>query len=511
MDIDPKVRFGISSDGSLVMRGRDTRFNTDKSYTFTRPQIIEFPNAGSQPDTVNDQLILKTPTAAGSASIVGQFGVVKKNAVTFLNAGGVDYRASANQSHNFYTGSNIVSGASLIAQIYSGGLYINGKGTFTQEVIAGVGLTTPKSTLSTAASSAARGFLISANNLTLNNGYTFVYCDTTYVIGCSGTPTASCAAQTNSTDCNNLSSLGCSWSGGSCDAFSYDQSTCESVSGCTWGSTANCNVFEDEYSCVEGTGYQCSWSNGEDCGSYFYDESSCNAQSGCSWTSEGGDDCSTYYYDEESCNGQEGCSWDSEFSVCNGTFGASGYCEGTFGAGCSGTYFVEGCYGTYGSCTGTASCAGFNTEGGCNAVSGCSWSSNMNLFLPTIANATDTTDIGRFYTIVKARGSGSIIIQPQSGEQVNFTTSYTLSTVGQGVGLHAYSLRGSCADFQSNLGTCASTAGCYVYDACSAYSNQEDCENNSCSWSEEDGCSGGAQSCLGTYVISNNWFKVWSN
>lgn len=460
-----------------------------------------------------------TVSAVGKSN--GQPGTTRH--ASFDNTGGntwIDFRFSGlNKAHIGATASGEVStwisggnGHSVYHQPTNSLISYNvpsafahyGNGLFGGSVHAGA-TSTPTSTLQTQGGTALKVKYITANQ-TLDNTATKWIVDPSTAV-CTGVPTNACSSYNNEVDCLARDAHGgCSWFAGySCSTYNGDESGCTGQSGCTW-EQASCSVYGDETSCNSQSG--CSWTNNpQDCSTL--DETSCGSTSGCT---QNYDDCSNYSDgggDGTACNAANGgsyCSYDSITGACSG---GSWYvsCSGTYDSySCTGTYATGACTGTYGAaCSGSASCGGIDDSTNCNAESGCSWQTAITLTLPNLTTCPD-----RDYWVYNASSSNAdVVIVPHAGQQIDHTTSYTLSTFKDWVHISPFYRTASCGGF--NEGTCNSTAGCSAYYAnCSWNSVDYVCEGDaSCSaYGNEYDCVAATyySGCSGTYVVSQNWY-----
>lgn len=373
-----------------------------------------------------------------------------------------------------------------------------GYGVFQAGVNAG-STNTPTSSLVSSGGTALKVKYVTANQ-TLDNTATEWIAEPSTPI-CSGVPTTSCSAYSNESDCLNRDAHGgCSWFAGySCSVYNGDEGNCTGASGCTW-EQASCSGFGDQSTCESYSG--CSWTNTpQDC-SGFGDQGTCESYSGCTWNYS---DCSDFNGDQSSCEGTSGCSWDSGTDTCSGYYNQ--YCSGSYDSySCTGTYATGNCTGMFGSyCSGTAACAGIDDSTNCNAEPGCNWQSAITLTLPDMTTCPD-----RDYWIYNNSTSNyDVIIVPYSGQQIDHTSSYTLSNFKDWVHISPFYRILSCSVLSE--ASCNSTAGCTAtYPNCTWNYVDNACEGG-------DGCSGyGDQysceaatyygGCTGTYVASKNWY-----
>ena len=380
-----------------------------------------------------------------------------------------------------------------------------GYGVFAQGVNAG-SVANPSSTLVSQGGTALKVKYVTASQ-TLDNTATEWIADPSTAV-CTGAPSNACSSYTNETDCLARDAHGgCSWFAGySCSTFNGDQSGCEGQTGCTY-ETASCSDFGDQTACEAQTG--CTWTNTpQDCSSL--DETTCGSTSGCT---QNYDDCSNYSDgggDGTACNAANGgsfCTYDSGTGACTG---GSWYvsCSGAYdNYSCTGgTYYTGNCTGTYGaSCSGTAACGGIDDSTNCNAEPGCTWQTALTLTLPDMTTCPD-----RDYWIYNGSSSNNdVVIVPYGGQQIDHTTSYTLSNFKDWVHISPFRRVESCSGL--NEATCGSTAGCsQSYSNCTWNSTDNVCEGDaSCSgYGDQSSCESATyySGCTGVYVISQNWY-----
>jgi len=65
----------------------------------------------------------------------------------------------------------------------------------------------------------------------------------------------------------------------------------------------------------------------------------------------------------------------------------------------------------------------------------------MSLLLPTGTGVIESNGMSRVYYIVKARGSGNVIITPNGSDTIDGSSTLTLSSLKQGVMLQYYELQ----------------------------------------------------------------------
>ncbi|CAB4141162.1 hypothetical protein UFOVP410_1, partial [uncultured Caudovirales phage] len=180
-------------------------------------------------------------------------------------------------------------------------------------------------------------------------------------------------------------------------------------------------------------------------------------------------------------------------------------CSGTYDSySCTGSYFTGNCLGTYGAaCSGTAACNGIDDQTNCNAEAGCNWATAITLTLPDMVTCPD-----RDYWIYNGSTSNAdVVIQPSAGQQINHTTSYTLSNFKDWVHVSPFRHLESCGSF--NESTCGSTVGCtQQYSNCS-WDGSSCTGNPSCAgYSDESSCNSATYyaGCSGSYIVSQNWY-----
>lgn len=393
---------------------------------------------------------------------------------------------------------------SLISYNTPGAFGHYGFGVFQLGVNAG-GIGTPSSTLMSQGGTALKVKYITANQ-TLDNTATEWIVDPQSAL-CNGVPTNACSSYNNEADCLARDAHGgCSWFAGyNCSVYNGDESGCTGQPGCTW-EQASCSVYGDETSCNAVTG--CSWTNTpQDCS--VLDETSCGNTTGCT---QNFDDCSNYSDgggDGTACNAANGgsyCSYDSGTGACTG---GSWYvsCSGSYDSySCEGTYATGNCTGTYGAeCSGTASCGSIDDQTSCNNEPGCSWATAVTLTLPQIANVPD-----RDYWIYNGSSSNAdVVIVPAAGDNIDHTTSYTLSNFKDWV--HISPLRRTLSCSGLNEGTCGSTVGCSQdYANCQWDSFLSSCVGNAAcfGYGDQSSCESATyySGCSGSYVASSNWY-----
>lgn len=506
---------------------------TGDGFKITTPQA----QSNGQPGTTR---VVTLENSGQNSYVDFSFSGVRKGAIGVSSSGEINLHTTGSNGVIIWVG-NTLGSQSAAHYLYPNGILISGNGSFSGRVSAGANTVNPVHVLQSNGRMGHRGRLVKAN-LTLNVNDHIIYVDTTTSAQCIGTPTYSCASNTNQSAClANNAHGGCAWSGGSCSEYNGNESGCTSQSGCTWDTTS-CNPISDETSCNNTSG--CSWSSTpNDCGA-IGDEGSCTGTSGCSWSPESMSDCSAFnnneggctgtsgcswsptfdidctisYFDESSCNAVSGCSWDG--MLCNGMgFGGNGscsgmyvsssaYCYGTYYTySCNGSYATGNCSGSYGNCFGTSSCTPLNNAQ-CGSESGCTWATGQTTSLPELT-ANMEGDIGPDYIIKKVGGSGNVTIQAYAGDNIDGASSKTITTNYTGYRLHGFVYREDCAGM--NESSCNSTSGCTWNTPCSGYSyDQTTCESNGCTWdSGGNYCYGSAGSyCSGTYTSQKRWHIV---
>lgn len=473
-------------------------------------------------------------------NIVHKFGSSIRFALQSTDSGTVNYiSVGSGALHNFYAGSN-TSSVFPIIQLYSGGVYNYGGSFNTGSVTAGQADTLPPATLNSYGSVAVKGITVTSATYTIGSGETMIYADPSNAFLCSGTPSVACSSYGSEGACNAHSTAGCSWDPGNpCSTFSgtdsgtcltghsgctweevpcspannTDQTTCESQDdayggNCSWD-TSTCSAQTDQGACEAISG--CTW-NYSDCHTFDgQSQATCEANSGCSWV---GGDCANFNgTDQATCEtGHTGCTWNSGDNTCTGQYDEGSVCNGQYDVSCSGNlctgnYATGSCTGVYGAgCMGTASCVGFVSQGACEAETGCTWSTGIQLTLPTSASANDG-NIARVYSIMNIGATGTVTVVANTGDSLQ--AAITLSTQYSERLLHHHRATASCNVYNSNQSSCESTTGCSWSPAvvCSSFSDEFSCTSAGCTW---DGmaCSGAGSpsSCSGTYVTQSKWF-----
>lgn len=426
------------------------------------------------------------------------FSGVRKSHIGAGNSGEMKFYAGGGSYFEYYQ----MSGGSLFSYNYPTAFVHSSHGLFGGKVHAG-SQSTPTSTLQNQGGTSLK-VAYSNVNLTLDDTATQWILEPS-TASCVGTPTYACNHWTNETDCLLRDAHGgCSWfAGNPCSVYDNESgmTTCAGTSGCTVV-TASCSGAGDESSCTaqdDAYGGSCTW-NGTDCGALG--EGSCAGTSGCSANYS---DCSSFG-DEGSCTAVSGCSWDG--MSCSGTYFSS--CSGTYYT-CDGTYNTGSCTGSYGaSCTGTSSCAGIDDSTSCGGEGGCSWSTSITATLPNGDNFPSRT-----LWVYKKGATGTVVLTPNAGQQVNFASTYTMTGDKEWIHLAYYNLTADCSVYNANEATCGSTSGCTQnYSFCSWNSGDNTCSGNAvCTGiGDESSCTSTSwfSSCSGTYSLSKNWYKFGS-
>ncbi len=443
-------------------------------------------------------------------NITATFGATIRWGIQATDQGAAIYKAAGSSAtHYFQVGSNIGSNNDIL-QISSVGLYNYGGSFNSGRVTAGTASTTSPAFLNSYGSLAVRG-TYKTENATLSENETMVYVDASSNAICAGTPSVTnCATYGNEVAC--VAHVGCTWNPATTEPCSgyggVDLTTCVSQSGCTFDQVS-CAGPSDESSCIaqdDTYGGSCAWNL---C-SGFTDTASCNAQSGCSASVTS--DCSVFSDgggDGSACATQSECSYESGTGVCSGTYFTScdgGYCTGDYYPGsCSGTHTV-----TPANCSGTVTCAGYTSSGPCAAETGCSWTTGVEITLPSssLANAGNTS---RLYSIVNIGSSGTITVLPTSPDTIlGYGSGVILNATNERVMLHHHNVQSNCSVYNSNQASCESTTGCSWSAAvvCADLLDESACNTQSsvCSWNGSS-CTGAgaASSCGGTFTASKPW------
>ena len=387
---------------------------------------ISGPWGNSTPGTTR---ALRLNSTNGYNEIDFTYSGTLRQAINCGSSGAFDLYASGGNYFSFYSGNSGLSSNTHMAQILPVGFYNVGGNFNGGRVTAGSAVTSPPTTFSNYGSTSLKTAVITSPT-TLDDTVTQVLVDCSSYNVCSGTPSQTdCGTYTGSGQATCESHLPCVWNAGSsCSAFNGDVSTCGSTSGCSVD-TASCAGPGDQTTCEaqdDSYGGSCAWTLGSNTCPSFTDTSTCNANSPCYATLGG--DCSTLSDgggDGTNCATQPECSYDSGTGTCSGSYFTS--CDGDNSTySCTGTYNTGNCNGTYGiSCSGTVTCSGYGDSGSCAGETGCSWTSGVDVTLPS-------SPIEQTYWIAKDYTSGTLRILPNSGQTVNNTTSITsTSTAGK--------------------------------------------------------------------------------
>lgn len=519
----------FSDDGSTWKEGYSYDTNVlGEGFSITTPQSQSNGGSGTtRAVTINNSGIYTwldykfsgTRKVALGASSDGNFQVSVSGANGFVVANGSSNPDNAYGMHYLHN-----SGAYFTGNVNSTGRMQVGFNSFG----------TPKNFLQVGGSVAHIGRRVKTNYTPTADDH-ILYVDPS-VPSCTGTATVACGTHTSQAACEARNSHGgCTWTTGNCSDYNGNESGCNSVSGCTW-ETTSCNGFGDESSCNSYTGCSwsstptdcggfsdemtcnsyagCSWSAGSDCSTYNNNEGACTGASGCSWSPAYDGDC-TAFTDEGSCTSNSGCSWDG--SSCTGNYYiGNGTCSGSYGVGCSGTYNVYACSGSYatgnctgsfGSCGGTPTCGGITGSTDCGNETGCTWSTAVTISLEQISTIMEKNNtVGRVLTIKKDGSSGTVVVQAYSGDDIDGSSSKSISTNYAGFTIHAFPYYAECSGFSSES-PCNAQSGCYWTSYCTA-SIYDDCVAVSgCSW-DGSTCSGTAGACGGVYVTNKRWHVV---
>jgi len=495
--------------------------NNDPLMKFWGVQELSFSQSNQDPNT--SKALQLTNVSGQYTNLNWKFGSTVKSALTVDSNGSVTFKTISGQSY-FWNFGGSVGSSSLIMQLYSGGLYVNGGGFFQGKVTAGQASTTPPAYLNTFGSFAGRGTLITDPTYTITENDFVIYGDASNAFLCTGTPSVTaCSTYTGAGQATCESHLPCTWSNGNpCSEYNGNQGSCTATSGCTWDESpcsganntdqTSCESQDDAY------GGNCSWDTStcpsqtsqgaceaitgctwNDTCSGYGDQSNCEANS-CTWNFT---DCVTSFFDETSCNAQAGCSWDGV--LCNGQFNTScvgGNCSGNL---CNGNYNTGNCSGTYGvGCFGTVSCASYLSSGPCSGEAGCSPATGSTWTLPVSSQAS-LGNVSRFHYLKNIGPSGTINVNAGSGDTLESSIALT---AGQAALVHFYSRTSNCSEFVTE-GTCT-PSGCSWNPAvvCSSFVDQSTCESSGCTW-DGSSCSGAgsAANCSGQYISSKKWYK----
>lgn len=398
-------------------------------------------------------------------------------------------------------------------QVYNNGIYTGQTAVVSNQLSVGHSTFNPVNYLSAARSVGMQGKYVSDPSYTATSSDFIIYADSTFGAACAGTISYACSHWTSESDCiANDSHGGCNWNAGnSCGDFNYEagMSTCISYSssGCTV-EQASCSGPSNQYDCEaqdDSYGGSCTWTPGgyQGCGGTY--ESWCsNWSNGTQYDCEnnssylcnmpGGDyttcqpvnsDCSGF--DEYSCESYTGCYKNMTSDSCDGTY-YTGICGGTYG----------------GSCSGSSSCPGIGDSTSCGAESGCTWGTNQTINLPQGSTTSDAFQtVGRIYKIKKVRGSGNVIIVPYSGDDIDGSSSYTLTNLYDAVEMQYFQLGKACDTLSGTQAVCEDQSGC-SWITCGGYS-QEDCSSYGCNWDSENSVCIGDDHCFGTAVYTKRW------
>ena len=382
----------------------------------------------------SDHLELLNTTASGVTNFNFKFAQTALSGIQARSTGILDFISTAMGTNGGFTwkiGSN-VSTLSDYGNLDVNGWSTNENGRFAKKVIAGLNSVTAPATLNSNGSYAGRGVLITTTDTVLTNAYEFVYLDSSLTAGCTGTTSVVCSAQTNGTDCNLYTALGCINAFGNCIDFIDEESCNLNNPPCGWVTTAPCSEFNAN-------------------------ETACTTTAGCTANYEG--DC-TVFGDETTCLANSGCSWDgscfgSYYTSCSGDYDITPYCSG----------------GEYGSCEGTASCSNITDETTCDALTPCVWGEQQIVFLPSLANARQN-NMSLKYAIKKTGGTGNSIVKPfDTSATIEGATEKVFSTVGDSIVIHLFDKNIPCASYTNET-------ACNAIDGCTW--NTEDPENPFC-------------------------------
>lgn len=461
-------------------------------------------------------------TAGTHTNVAYSFNGVQKAAVTIGVSGETIFKQINNGSGYLFMAGGSISGQSLMAQLYSGGLYVQGGGFFSQRVTAGQAMTTPPATLNSFGSYAAKYVLVTAAALTLSETQSVVYARPE-TPACGGTPSVTaCSTYSASGQATCESHLPCAYTAEvttqcSTAGNNTDSGTCTGQNAaCSW-STANCNTGNNDSAVCAALGFPsggfCTFTPAACAG--FTSTATCDAQSGNGCTTNT-NPCSAFdNTDQATCEANIGCSYVGD-PVCSGTYFAS--CTGTYtgpNGDCTGSYDTGGCAGSWVSspavCSGTVSCSSFLTESPCNLESGCLWQTVVALTLPTTASTSDLGGTSRIYDIMHIGTSGTVTINPNTGQGFFLYSALTLRVKGDRVKLqHVYETT-SCSTILTES-PCNAQSPCVWQAAvvCSSFGDGGSCTSAGCSW---DGfvCTGAgtpAQCGGGGYISINQWMPL---
>lgn len=483
-----KLQGGVlRSSGTRYLSGQDTISAVNSTYT---------------PGTL-DHLTLLNPTGTYS-HIAFKHGTFIPAAITANHSGTTGYlKLQAYGGGAIYARVNETD----ILSIGSSGMYVNQPIVLNNKLSAGIGSINPANRVSLAHSQGRSGTMVTANSYTTTDYDYALYCDSTFAQACTGTPSGSCASRSSEGTCT---PVGCTWTPGtSCAVYNneYGMGSCSGQSGCSADQSAcsggdqwTCEAADDSYggNCTwtaGGTYNGCSGDYSSWCGNWTgYTQSDCSTNSGGYCEMPGGDYTTCQMV-------STGCAGLPDEYTCNGSNSPyiSGCTPSYTSDTCSGNYYTGNCSGEYGAaCSGTPLC-GLLTETPCGSESGCTWSSAQSINLQPGSAVTDSSTVGRVLYIKKVRGSGTVTIYPYSGDDIDGSSSYALSTVKDAVQLHYFPLGVAC-NYISTSAACADQSGC-SWVTCSGYGDQESCQSAGCTWGES--CTG--DYCSGTAVYTKRW------
>lgn len=502
------ARFSLDNVSIKKMSGG--KFNLGGNATLNGNQTISFNNSYYIPgSTTNDHLALVN--SSGSYSHISfKFGTFTAGSITDNYSGGNGYLLlnsyGTSPEVKVYT-----NGTEIISFAWSG-TYSSQSMTINNTLAAWTWSINPQNRVSLAHSQGRSGTIVTANSYTPNAYDYIIYCDTTFAQACTGTPSTNCAGRSSESDCI---LVGCAWSyWSSCSVYDYDISTCSSTSGCYPNTGACSDGNSDQYTCENLTSSywgSCSWDAGgvfQSCsGDYsswctswnWYTASDCSSNSGgyCEmpsgdyWTCQPVWSNCAWLWTESLCLG-----YDSPYiSWCSASYSSSS---------CTGSgYNTWTCWGTYGSgCSWTAQCGIVATEWPCNSVAWCTWSSAQNINLPQGSAVTDSNTVWRVLYIKKVRGSGNVTIVPYSGDDIDGSFSYTISTLRDSVQLHYFRTGVEC-NYLSTSAACTDQSGC-SWITCSSL-GEWDCSSSGCTWDSETSTCSGSEHCSWTAVYTKRW------
>jgi hypothetical protein len=488
--VDAKTRLDIalSDTGTmtdiLTLRG-DGSTGINGTTTITKSTSGSVPGADRH---------LRLTNAGSNSYIDFVFGSTLRSAISTNSSNEMRFWTNSGTYYWF----NSVSSQSTVAQLNGSGFSTNNSIGAGGKISAGDSGLTPPSTLTTYGTFGRKHRYVTTSQTLLENDSILIV-DASNAQVCTGTPSSACASWGNQSDCEKWDAHGgCSWySGTSCSIYNGEMgmTSCASAGGCSVD-TASCGGAGDSSSCSaqnDSYGGSCTWDEAmSSCEDFNGNESSCNGTSGCSISIS--NSCGGYGTEEE-CN-SNGCSWNG--SSCDGD---NSQCTGSYGTGsfaCNGTYNTGNCSGNFGAeCQGTSTCNGINDSVNCGLETGCSWVTGITLTLPQIT----TTTYYREYTVIKKGSSGSLTIASTSGDTVDMSSTYAMSTTDKKSRTFAAAWEtAACSGFLSS-GTCT-PSGCAWTD-CTSYGTEGDCTSASCSW---DGMACSGSYCSGTYSVYKNWF-----